>query len=220
MNKAILLCGLTLALAPLAEAGIYYNGTGGVIPDGLSSLTQTITSTDVGIIGSVSVVFNISGGLNGDLIAYLAYNDGSSTMTQILLNHITGGSRGFGTGAATTGFASLQANGVTLMDGGVNGNIHSANPGSGNPVAVGNYTPDSTVTFSSTFANMNASGTWTLFFADTVTGDQSTLVSWGLDITPVPEPVNVALGIFGGCLAITVLLRANFAKWSFIFHAR
>ncbi len=203
MNKAILLCGLTLALAPLAEAGFYYNGTSGIIPDGSSSLVQTITTSDVGTIGSVSVVFNVSGGYNGDLYAYLAYNDGINTMTEILLNHITGGSRGFGTGAATTDFASLQANGVTLMDG-AGGSIHNA---SGSPVAVGSYTPDSVVTFNSTFAGMNASGTWTLFFADTVTGDQSTLVSWGLDITAVPEPVNVSLGVFGGLFTVAGLVK-------------
>jgi hypothetical protein len=49
----------------------------------------------------------------------------------------------------------------------------------------------------STFHNLDANGNWTLFFADTVTGGGNpTLTSWSLDITPVPEPVSVALAVF------------------------
>src|SRR5439155_240043 len=53
------------------------------------------------------------------------------------------------------------------------------------------------------YTNMNPNGSWTLFFADMSAGEQSQLVSWELDISAVPEPVNVALAIFGG-LAATI----------------
>ncbi len=48
------------------------------------------------------------------------------------------------------------------------------------------------------FDSLNPNNTWTLFFADTSAGDEATIVSWSLDITAVPEPTNVALGIFAG----------------------
>ena len=63
---------------------------------------------------------------------------------------------------------------------------------------------------------MNPNGTWTLFFADVVTsGSSSTLLSWSLDITAVPEPVNVALGIFAG-----VFLVVSLARWGWRFRGR
>jgi hypothetical protein len=37
----------------------------------------------------------------------------------------------------------------------------------------------------------------------------STLVNWSLDITAVPEPVNVALGIFGGIFLLGGLCRTQ-----------
>jgi hypothetical protein len=47
------------------------------------------------------------------------------------------------------------------------------------------------------FNNLDPHGNWTLFFADNSLGEQSTLVSWGLQITAVPEPITYALAIFG-----------------------
>lgn len=52
---------------------------------------------------------------------------------------------------------------------------------------------------------MSGNGTWTLFFADTSAGHQSELVSWGLRV--VPEPVNVALGLFGVVFAGAAAVR-------------
>ena len=214
MKTSFLLAGLALGLVATASASVYYNGTGGTILDGSENpLRQTITSTDVGTISAVSLVFNLSGGYNGDLYGYLTYNDGSSEKTQILLNRLGGGSlaasgSGFGTAAAApTDYATLLAVGVNLMDGGSGGNIHNVTPGAGTPVAVGNYTPDSGVTFNSTFGGMGGSGTWTLLLFDKSAGDTSTLVGWGLDITAVPEPTTWALGIFGALGGITGLVR-------------
>ena len=51
------------------------------------------------------------------------------------------------------------------------------------------------------FNGSAADGTWTLFFADEVAGGgQATLNGWSLNITAVPEPVNMALIIFGAAL--------------------
>lgn len=64
-----------------------------------------------------------------------------------------------------------------------------------------------TVNVSTAFGGADPSGQWTLFFADTSPVGTTTVNNWSLDVnaTPaVPEPVNVALGIFGagmvGCL--------------------
>lgn len=56
----------------------------------------------------------------------------------------------------------------------------------------------------------NLNDTWTLFFADGVNGDQTTLNGWSLDITAVPEPVNVVMGIFG-----VVLVGTGAVRWCF-----
>lgn len=199
-----------MALSGGAMAGDYTNNTGGLVLDNSpAGLTQTITGTDLGVISSVGVVLNLSGGYNGDLQAYLAYNDGANTYAVMLLNRIGGGAlaaagSGFGTGATTTDYASLAAAGVTLADGAA-GSIHDVTPGAGVTVAPGTYTPDSTPTFSSVFAGMGGSGTWTLFIADLSGGSESTLVSWGLTVVTVPEPQTWAL--VGGGLALLLGLR-------------
>jgi subtilisin-like proprotein convertase family protein len=215
MKNQLFAVGLMVALAGGAEASVdYYNGTGAWITDGSKAgITQTIISTDAGTINNVSVLLNISGGYNGDLYGYLVYNDGSSTKTEVLLDRIGGGNSaasgsGFGTGAATSSFSELQSYGIRLVDGAGSG-IATVSPGSGQFVAVGDYTPDSATTFASTFSGMNASGTWTLFLSDLSAGDQSRLVSWGLslDVNPIPEPTTWAAIIFGAMFTSAQIVR-------------
>jgi subtilisin-like proprotein convertase family protein len=43
------------------------------------------------------------------------------------------------------------------------------------------------------FNGTNPNGTWTLFLADLSSGEQSTVVNWGLNITATPEPSTCAL---------------------------
>jgi hypothetical protein len=60
-----------------------------------------------------------------------------------------------------------------------------------------------------TFANFNTldpNSIWALNLWDTGTsGIQNSLVSWSLTVTAVPEPVNVAMGVFAGLFAIVKL---------------
>jgi len=81
--------------------------------------------------------------------------------------------------------------------------VQSQNLSSGSPVT---FTVDAS-TLGTTFNTLNPNDTWTLFFADTVNGDQTTLNGWSLDITAVPEPANIALGVFVGILAAAALAR-------------
>ncbi len=93
------------------------------------------------------------------------------------------------------------------------GNINGAlilNP-NGSPTFV-SFTPTITragtggqeiydVTFSG-FNTFNPNGIWALNLWDiNNSGIENGLVSWTLDITAVPEPVNVALGLFAGLFA-------------------
>jgi len=213
MKKQIILSGLMLAaLVGTASATIEVVNqdwsVGQTIADNSSS-GLTVSQNFTGLadtISEVDVRLNISGGYNGDLYGYLTYNG----QTVVLLNHVAGGSlsaygssaSGFGVG--TLGTDTGRSESITLSDLGGSGAIHDVG---GSPVAVGNYTPDSgsSGAFATAFNGANPNGTWTLFLADLSAGNQSTLVSWGLDISVVPEPITYALGIFAGLLGLSAM---------------
>ena len=214
MKKTFIATGMALALAVTAQATVvnWYSGTlGSTLADNSAAGATFNTSGGTWsgtwgsglLVDSVSVVLNLSGGYNGDLYGYLVYNDGSATQTAILLNRVTGAAApvaGFG-GGATTDFASLQSAGITLSDSGTSGSIQTVAAAAGNSYTTG------AGNLNSTFVNMNSGGTWTLFLADMSAGDQSTLVSWGLNVSVVPEPATWALVIF--CAGFTVMSIAR-----------
>ena len=146
-------------------------------------------------VGGLTVNLNISGGYNGNLYAYLVAPNG--TLVTLLNQPGVSGSNPFG-------YAGSGLNNVTLQDDGSGGNIGTATEVAGQAL-TGIYSA------AGTLANFNGSaadGTWTLFFADEAAGGgQPTLTSWSLDITAVPEPVNVALEIFGCLLAVWSVSR-------------
>jgi len=181
-------CGLALGLASAsASLSISSTDTPVTIPDGNSvGITSVINVSGAGTILSswdnVSVTLNLSGGNIGDLYAYLRYNG----QTVVLMNQ-PGGSSPYLGGSFTS---------VTLSD----GSFPSVNSyGGGNASSV-SYNPSGGSTAFQAFNGMSANGNWTLFFADLSGGDganTTTLNGWSLDITAVPEPVNVALVLFG-----------------------
>ena len=69
------------------------------------------------------------------------------------------------------------------------------------------------------FTGLDPNNTWALVLFDHGSGGmENGLVSWTLNITAVPEPVTVALGIFAGiCLLVLVArhkaVRARFHAW-------
>ena len=72
-----------------------------------------------------------------------------------------------------------------------------------------------------TFGGLNPNGTWTLFFADVSKGGgSSTLTSWSMDITAVPEPTNLALGLLGGISLVVVAARRRQQLQGRIKHVR
>ena len=205
---------MMVALCATANATLYNSGfaNGGVIPDGnVAGWSDTRTVSGLTAIADVSINIQLSGGFNGDLYGYLSHNN----VLIPLINRV-GVTAGNAFGSSGSGFN------VTLSDSGSGGDVHFYGSG----CASGNYTadgrnidpasspgsfdvaPGSRLTFASTFGGMDPNGTWTLFFADmSGGGGPSTLSSWDLEITPVPEPTNVALGCFAFLFASVQCVR-------------
>jgi hypothetical protein len=194
----LIVAGL-LGLSLSANAAIFYQGTpvGGGTAAGISPFTQTIADgnpagmwNSITVSGlansltSISVTLNVSGGNNSGLYAYLTYN---GTLA-VLLNRpgVT----------STTPFGDTSAGLTTTLTGTA---LYSGVSPLSSYTAF--TTPGTSTSLNSLYGGMDPNGTWTLFFADvSAGGGNATLNGWSLDIsaTPaVPEPVNVALGVFG-----------------------
>lgn len=156
--------------------------------------TRTVTVAGITEIQSVTVDLTFIGGWNGDLYAYLVHDSGFS----VLLNR-PGRSVSALDGSATVSLA------VTLSDSATS-DIHTAIPMSGSNI-TGTFQPDGRITdplyvlssdarlaMLSSFTGLDANGSWTLFVADQSAGSTSTLQSWGLTVTGVPEPSAALLG--------------------------
>jgi subtilisin-like proprotein convertase family protein len=188
--------GAFLAGSLPTEATLSFTGSvSGGYTGGASGLSQVIPdNTPAGVayqinfndplawgITSISVTMNISGGYNGDLYAYLSHGN---TLVQLLNPNPAMSGSGF--------------NNVTLGETGSSIPTGGSGPLTGSYVAYGNL---------SAFNNVNPNGAWTIFFADMSPGDTSTLNGFSIDITAVPEPVNVALGVFGGLFAVAGVVK-------------
>lgn len=178
------------------DSGTSLNATipDGQYPMGISSSIDV--SGAVGVLSSITVTLNITGGWNGDLYAYLYY-DGTRVM---LLNQVGTGSGDqiqYVAGYSTSGF-----NNITLADDGLE-NIHDVE----SPVSGTTYSADGGLL--SSFDGLDANGTWTLFLADESQDGQSTLVGWSMEIVTVPEPSTLALVAFAALLVGVGLTRKH-----------
>ena len=189
-----------------------------VIPDanpvGISSSTVVGIDVNAATITNVSVNLNILGGFNGDLYAYLA---GPAGQFAVLLNRV-GVTSGDPFGYFNAGFNITLASSGTNIHNYQNGGSYTLSSGQliGTWAADGrNISPLSSGAIfdaASTAANLasyngtTANGTWTLFIADLSGGGQSTLVSWGLTISTVPEPQTWAM-LAGGAGMLLMFRR-------------
>jgi subtilisin-like proprotein convertase family protein len=194
MKKSTLIGMMAALLATVMNAGASLYPIGS-IPDGSPvgvSFTGTYDGAASGAtVGSLTVNLSISGGYNGNLYGYLVAPNGTLAL---LLNQpgVTGGNpfgyAGSGLNVTLTDATTLGGNPVT----GIQNTTET--PGQ---LFSGTYNAAGTL---GTFNNSSANGEWTLFFADmTPGGGQAQLTGWSLGITAVPEPVNVAMVIFGVC---------------------
>ena len=202
-------------------SSVYSSGfvNGGIIPDGNTtgwSDTRTLSGITDTTISDVNVSLIVSGGYNGDLYAYLTHSSGFS----VLLNRVgrtSGNSFGYGDAGLNVHFDDSAANGdihayqsvpsySTLIS---NGSAWSPDGRNVNPLLV--LGTDSRTSLLNSFNGLDPNGTWTLFVADLSSGEQATVLSWGLDITAVPEPATCGL-IFGVVAAGAVFCRRRKLK--------
>ena len=186
------------ARATLTMSQTFSPGT--IIPDGspagvVVSGTFSQTGFDSPVLHA-TVGLNLSGGCNSDLYAYLINPNGTLV---ILLNQ---------PGAAVNGFgADGPGMNITLQDG---ANDHgSIQTETGGGVLSGSYNAAGNL---SSFNGGSANGTWELFFADLGSGGgsgPSTLNSWTLTLSVVPEPVTLSLGLF--CMMMLALAGLRWA---------
>ena len=188
--------GMTLVFN--ATAALYSEPfAGGTIPDALEGgavgvyFTGTVSDLPAGYdnIASLTITLNLSGGYNHDLYAYLVgpggtlvtlFNQPGSVYTSGSGFDLTLGTSGPGIQTATQTEGAVFGGGLTYTAAGDLGN----------------------------FNHTAATGAWTLYFQDLSEGGGSTtLNNWSLGIEAVPEPVNVALGIFGGVLGVAALRK-------------
>ena len=188
----LILCLLVACRAPGAVI-LSQSFSGGAIPEG-DPVGQVFTGTfnlaNAGdLVQDLTVDVNLTGGYNGDFYAALMAPNG--TVTE-LFNQPGTSVNGFGAGGAGMN--------ITLSDA-ANRPIQQE---TSNSLLTGTYRP------AFTLGSQNASpanGQWEIYFASLGTGGRdATLNSWSLGIAVVPEPVLPALGVFGGCLLVGMLL--------------
>jgi hypothetical protein len=227
MKKIFWLSMVTVGLN-LTALGAMYNYSsgfqnGGAIPAGSLngwSDTETVSGFSQNI-ADVSVSVNLTGSAgayNGDLYAYITHvsANGSETEMAVLLNRIgvgtstaSGGNGGNAFGNSASGinvtFSSSSSTDIHVAGNGilVNGGTYAPDGRAISPLSpAANFNTPPSVNALTTFTGMDPNGNWTLFIANTVSGGGNfSVVSWGITMDVVPEPVNVALGIFGVCLA-------------------
>ena len=197
MKSHLLILVVLLGMQASAQASIFYQGTGvsgdiqmgtmqnTTIVDGNPAyvIANTMTFSGLGAsLSSLTITLNLTGGNNNGLFAYLV---SPNDTTVVLINR---------PGYAVDGFGAVGAGmHITLTDSYTSqGSIQSEISAS---VLSGTYNTAGSL---SGFNGGNPNGSWTLYFGDTIAGGgDATLNGWNLDITAVPEPINVALGIFG-----------------------
>jgi subtilisin-like proprotein convertase family protein len=201
----------------------YFVGLSGIdqtIPDGNpNGIFSQISASDIpATLLNVSVNLDITGGYDGDLYAYLLFNNGSSPATQVILLNRIGNTAANPFGSQDPGLD------VTFSDSALT-DIHLA-PDTGNSPLTGTFQVDGRnvnpqlvldtslrSTFLNSFDGVSPDGTWTLFVADMAGGDTtdtSTLVSWGINITVAPEPNSFSLLVVGlGIIGIVMFFRGK-----------
>ena len=191
------------------------------IPDGSPlgfSDTRTIGPGSDEIV-QVKVRLHVTGGFNGDLYIQLIHGSGVS----ILMNRVgrtASNEFGYGDSGFNIEFAddaaagdvhayrtSLFGNESTTLVGALSG-TWAPDGRLADPGAVIDSTPRSALL--STFIGQNPQGSWTLFVADMEGGGVSTLQSWDLEISAVPEPNSLALVSAG--LLVAVLRRRRMQR--------
>ena len=204
ITAAVTVIGVSLT----AHAGIYTFTSGSLnqsIPDNNpSGVAYGVDFAAAGLhVTDIKVSFTTSGGWNGDLYAYLSHGSDYA----VLLNRV-GATTSTADGYSTSGL-NILLEPVTTHPGLTD--IHTVQAPSAPPTA---YAADGRTVFYDDASRtqtldvfvsgggVDPYGSWTLFFADRAAVSTATLTGWTLEITAVPEPVNLALGCFAGLFLV------------------
>lgn len=213
-----------LAALPASAAVFTFDmpGEGSAIPDNSpSGITDTRTIDVPGIIRDIMVTLQIDGGFNGDYYASLSHDSGFT----VLLNRVGR------TAENPEGYSDPGLN-ITFQHNAPSGDVHvyretlfgNHDTALGGPLTAadaGTWAPDArnvspltvtdatprTATLASIYGR-DQQGEWTLFVADMNGNNSGMLVSWGVEITVVPEPAEMAVAIGAGLFAFA-LVRAR-----------
>ena len=215
MKTSFLLLSATLLPAGVASAAVFsasWNSgftAGTTIPDGSAAGWSDVRSLPIPadhVVTDVNLSISLSGGFNGDLYAYLTHPN--SPGVAVLLNRpgrTAGNPFGYSDSVLT----------ITLDDAAPNGDTHTYQSATGYATLISNgsaWQPDGRTAspflvngteprpaMLSTFNNIAPSNTgWTLFIADLASGDISTIASWSLTVTTVPEPGTSIIAALAG----------------------
>jgi MYXO-CTERM domain-containing protein len=215
LGPALALLSATMSVSGATILTTYNTGfaNSGVIPDGSASpWSDTRPIAGTGLITGVSVQLEMTGGYNGDLYAYLSYGG----VLVPLLDRVgvgTGNAFGYSDAGLNLRFEDSAANNIHFYRGVIGWSIGGGaawqpdgrvvNPVTGGP---GEFDAAGTRTLG-LLNGRGPSGDWTLVVADVSSGGgATTVVSWGLEVTTVPEPG--AWGIVAGLgLAAVALVR-------------
>ena len=168
------------------------------IPDynqgaGTNYSSITVSDANLSSITDINVKLNFTSSDIHDIYCYLTFQPtGSGTISVVLMNQIS---------PSNFGWSSLSV----WLDDSATTSIQTATSVTDN----GSYNPNGTL---ANYNGFDPNGTWRLYFSDMATGDTSTLNSWTLDITAVPEPSTWAMGVFGVCFAGFGVAR-SFRRW-------
>jgi subtilisin-like proprotein convertase family protein len=235
MKPRMLSCLFALGCSFTSSAATFSYSVGAIIPDGNLNGVQNSQSINSlgGPITDLNVTLEISGGFNGDFYAFLAHGNS----TAILLNRV-GRNSSHSVGYPDAGFGpDLAANAFTFDDQAAN-DVHAYRSFTytlnGNGQLTGSWQPDGRAldplapasTFDSAtrssmldvFNGSDPNGLWTLYVADVSSGGEGALVSWGLQITTVPEPGSAAL--FGISLLLFLFQRRKTSNSFLMKHFR
>ena len=169
-----------LGLSLSATAGIY---------------THTFDYTDSGVVPQAGITFSIEHAISGlssseltSVLLTLTFNDNASLLGSIagLQGHLILGSA---MDSPFVNFYPVDNSGAGLHTYTATFSGSPGSPGTG-------------------FAGLDANNNWGLVLWDNGTsGIENRLNGYSLTITAVPEPINVALGLFGGVFAGVVAVR-------------
>ena len=219
---------LIVASCETASAALLFDYSGSpvaITDNDASGVAFSFSLSDPAVsITALTVTLNVSGGYNGDLYAYLSHGSGFA----VLLNRVGVGVSTSGSSAngyANTGFA-------VTFDASASANVHfyqNHSPSfNGSGQLTGTWQPDGrgidpgstasafdasgSANFS-TFTGLNPNGSWTLLIADVSAGSISTLNDFTVSVSAiVPEPVNVALGVFALLAGFVCAWKSRFVR--------